>query len=101
MEQRIEAAIAQLPDIAQARKRNNGQPGDAPVSTTTDADARNMTMGDGTFRPACIVRSATVSIKIVRGLPALPVYCCLQQLAALRRRCQRGQAPRGVFTFKT
>lgn len=57
-EQRIREALAQLPEVQAAKRRNGDKPEDARVSTT-DADARVMKMGDGGFRPAFNVQLAT------------------------------------------
>ena len=57
-EERIRAALAQLPEVAATKKRNGGRCEDARASTT-DADARVMKMGDGGFRPAFNVQFAT------------------------------------------
>lgn len=57
-EQRIRAALQQLPEVAAAKKRNGAKAEDARASTT-DADARVMKMGDGGFRPAFNVQFAT------------------------------------------
>jgi transposase len=61
-EQRIRAALAQLPQVQAAKRRNGhrnkGGAEDARASTT-DADARVMKMGDGGFRPAYNVQMAT------------------------------------------
>lgn len=57
-EQRIRAALEQLPQVQAARRRNGDRPEDARASTT-DADARVMKMGDGGFRPAFNVQLAT------------------------------------------
>ena len=46
-EARIQAALKQLPEVATAKKRN-GSKAEAR-SSTTDADARVMKMGDGGF----------------------------------------------------
>lgn len=57
-EERIGAALEQLPAVAATKKRNGEQAEDARASTT-DADARVMKMGDGGFRPAFNVQWAT------------------------------------------
>ena len=57
-EQHIRAALAQLPEVAAAKKRNGGKAEEARASTT-DAEARVMKMGDGGFRPAFNVQFAT------------------------------------------
>lgn len=57
-EERIRAALEQLPQVQAAKRRNGDKPEEARVSTT-DADARVMKMGDGGFRPAFNVQLAT------------------------------------------
>ena len=57
-EERIRAALEQLPQLQAAKRRNADKPEDARASTT-DADARVMKMGDGGFRPAFNVQLAT------------------------------------------
>ncbi|MCA0244254.1 MAG: transposase, partial [Proteobacteria bacterium] len=57
-EERIRAALEQLPQVQAAKRRNGDKPEDARASTT-DADARVMKMGDGGFRPAFNVQMAT------------------------------------------
>src|SRR5665213_1343077 len=54
----IGEALAQLPEVAAAKRRNGGKAADTRASTT-DADARVMKMGDGGFRPAYNVKFAT------------------------------------------
>jgi transposase len=54
--ERIRQALAQLPDIAQAKKPKDR---DKARASTTDPDARVMKMGDGGFRPAFNVQLAT------------------------------------------
>ncbi|HEY4044985.1 MAG TPA: IS1182 family transposase [Rhodopila sp.] len=55
--QRIEAALAAVPQAEARKKRNKGKPEHARVSTT-DAEARVMKMPDGGFRPAYNVQFA-------------------------------------------
>lgn len=54
--ERIQAALAQLAEIAAKKKANEREQARA---STTDADARVMKMGDGGFRPAFNVQFAT------------------------------------------
>jgi transposase len=56
-EARIQAALKQLPELAAAKKRSGSKT--EARSSTTDADARVMKMGDGGFRPAFNVQFAT------------------------------------------
>jgi len=54
---RVEAALAQLPDVEAAKKRNGTT--SAPRTSTTDPDARKMKMSDSGYRPAYNVQFAT------------------------------------------
>jgi transposase len=54
---RVEEALAELPAVAEAKRRNRAK-GEARVSTT-DPTARVMKMSDGGFRPAYNVQFAT------------------------------------------
>lgn len=58
--QRLEAAIAQIPEVTETKKRSGAKDATVRVSTT-DADARVMKMGDGGFRPAFNVQFATTT----------------------------------------
>jgi hypothetical protein len=70
-EQRIANAQARLPEMAAAKRRKCDKPEDAR-SSTTDADARNMKMGDGGFRPAYNLQFATDCIsQVIVGVDAV------------------------------
>jgi hypothetical protein len=58
--ERIEAAVAQIPEITETKKRSRAEDSTVRVSTT-DPDARVMKMGDGGFRPAFNVQLATTT----------------------------------------
>ena len=58
--QRLEAALKQVPEVTETKKRNGAKDGTVRVSTT-DPDARIMKMGDGGFRPAFNVQFATTT----------------------------------------
>lgn len=58
--QRLEAALAELPEIAETKKRSGAKDA-TPRASTTDAQARVMKMGDGGFRPAYNVQFATTA----------------------------------------
>jgi transposase len=58
--QRLEAAIAQIPEVTETKKRSGAKDATVRVSTT-DPDARTMKMGDGGFRPAFNVQFATTA----------------------------------------
>ena len=57
---RLEAAIAQIPEVTETKQRSGAKDSTARVSTT-DPDARVMKMGDGGFRPAFNVQFATTT----------------------------------------
>lgn len=57
-EERIRAALDQIPQIEAAKKAADK---DKARASTTDADARTMKMGDGGFRPAFNVQFATAT----------------------------------------
>jgi hypothetical protein len=59
---RLEAALAEIPKIAETKKRSGAKDTTARASTT-DAEARVMKMGDGGFRPAYNVQFATTTDK--------------------------------------
>ncbi len=50
--QRIREALAELPEIKERKKSNNGKKKSEARSSTTDPSARVMKMADGGFRPA-------------------------------------------------
>ncbi len=81
-EERIRAALAQLPEVAAAKKRN-GSKAEARASTT-DADARVMKMGDGGFRPAYNVQFATTCKELVIvGMDVVNAGSDMAQLAPM------------------
>mgnify|MGYP000094200181 CR=1 FL=1 len=57
--QRIEEALAELPEIEERKKSNNGKKKSEARSSTTDPEARVMKMADGGFRPALNVHFVT------------------------------------------
>lgn len=81
-EERIAAALAQLPEVAAVKKRN-GSKGQARVSST-DADARVMKMGDGGFRPAYNVQFAsTCQDQLIVGVDVVNIGSDMAQLAPM------------------
>ena len=58
--ERLEAALKQIPDVTETKKRSGAKDATVRVSTT-DPDARVMKMGDGGFRPAFNVQFATTA----------------------------------------
>jgi len=81
-EQRIQAALEQLPEVAAAKKRN-GSKAEARASTT-DADARVMKMGDGGFRPAFNVQFATTcEDQVIIGMDVINAGSDMAQLGPM------------------
>lgn len=94
-EQRIADALARLPEMAAAKRRNGDKAEDARASTT-DADASNMKMGDGGFRPAYNVQFATDrASQVIVGVDAVTAGSDMAQLAPMVSQVEQrlGQAP--------
>jgi len=93
-EERIRAALEQLPEVAAAKKRN-GSKAEARVSTT-DADARVMKMGDGGFRPAFNVQFATeCEGQVIVGMEVVNAGSDMAQLAPMVEQVEQrlGRSP--------
>jgi transposase len=58
--ERLEAALQQIPEVTETKKRSGAKDATVRVSTT-DPDARVMKRGDGGFRPAFNVQFATTA----------------------------------------
>ncbi len=94
-EQRIQAALEQLPEVAATKKRNGNKAEDARASTT-DAQARVMKMGDGGFRPAFNVQFATTcQDQVIVGMDVVNAGSDMAQLAPMVEQVQKrlGQSP--------
>ena len=59
---RLEAALEQVPEVTETKRRSGAKDATVRVSTT-DPEARVMKMGDGGFRPAFNVQLATTTDK--------------------------------------
>lgn len=82
-EQRIRAALEQLPQ-AQAAKHRKGDKVEDARTSTTDADARVMKMGDGGFRPAFNVQLAsTCADQVIVGVEVSNVGSDMAQMAPM------------------
>jgi transposase len=82
-EQRIAEALARLPEMAAAKRRNGDKPEEARASTT-DAQASTMKMGDGGFRPAYNVQFATdCASQVIVGVEAVTAGSDMAQLAPM------------------
>ena len=93
-EERIRAALEQLPEVAAAKKRN-GSKAEARASTT-DADARVMKMGDGGFRPAFNVQFATTcEEQVIVGMDVVNAGSDMAQLAPMVEQVEQrlGRSP--------
>ena len=89
-EERIRAALEQLPEVAATKKRN-GSKTEARVSTT-DADARVMKMGDGGFRPAYNVQFATTcEEQVIVGMDVVNIGSDMAQLAPMVEQVEQRQ----------
>jgi transposase len=94
-EQRIQAALEQLPEVAATKKRNGNKAEDARASTT-DAQARVMKMGDGGFRPAFNVQFATTcEDQVIVGMDVVNAGSDMAQLAPMVEQVHKrlGQSP--------
>jgi transposase len=95
-EERINQALEQLPEVAEAKKRNRGKAEDARASTT-DPDARVMKMGDGGFRPAVNVQFATTcNEQVIVGMDVVNAGSDMAQLEPMVEQVEQrlGQAPK-------
>jgi len=93
-EERIQAALEQLPEVAAAKKRS-GSKAEARASTT-DADARVMKMGDGGFRPAFNVQLATTcEEQVIVGMEVVNAGSDMAQLAPMVEQVEQrlGRSP--------
>jgi transposase len=94
-EQRIADALARLPEMAATKRRNGDKPEDARTSTT-DADASNMKMGDGGWRPAYNVQFATdCAAQVIVGVDTVTAGSDMAQLAPMVEQVEQrlGKAP--------
>jgi len=94
-EDRIEAALARLPELAEIKRRRGEKPESARASTT-DADATVMKMPDGGFRPAYNIQfSGDTKSMAITGVDVVTTGSDMVQMAPMveqvETRC--GQAP--------
>ncbi|HET6317436.1 MAG TPA: IS1182 family transposase, partial [Chloroflexota bacterium] len=82
-EQRIQAALARLPELEEAKRRNGGKREDARASAT-DAQASVMKMADGGYRPAYNVQYASdCASQMVVGVEVSTAGSDMAQLAPM------------------
>jgi transposase len=94
-EQRIGQALARLPEMA-AVKLRNGQKAEDARASSTDADASNMKMADGGFRPAYNVQFASdCEAQVIVGVEVVTAGSDMAQLAPMVEQVERrlGRAP--------
>ncbi|MBN8507607.1 MAG: IS1182 family transposase [Burkholderiales bacterium] len=94
-EQRIAAALARLPELEEAKRRNGGKREDARASTT-DAQASVMKMADGGYRPAYNVQYASdCASQMVVGVEVSTAGSDMAQLAPMVQQVQQrlGRTP--------
>jgi transposase len=82
-EERIEKALARLPELAKIKQKQGKDAGEARASTT-DAEASVMKMGDGGFRPAYNAQYATeVESQVIVGVEVVTAGSDLGQLVPM------------------
>ncbi|MFN2240420.1 MAG: transposase [Thermoanaerobaculia bacterium] len=59
---RVERALAQMPEVEEKKKSDNGKKKTEPRTSTTDPDARVMKMADGGYRPAYNIQNVTDTV---------------------------------------
>jgi transposase len=93
---RLEAALAQIPEVA-AVKKQSGAKDKTPRVSTTDPDARVMKMPDGGYRPAHNVQFATTTdeARVIVGVSASNRGSDAQQSTPMLEQIERrtGQRP--------
>ena len=94
-EQRIALALDWLPELEAAKRRNGDKPEQARASTT-DADATNMKMADGGFRPAYNVQLASdCASQVIVGVDVTTAGSDLGQMSPMVAQVEQrlGRAP--------
>lgn len=80
---RVQQALARLPELEQAKRRGGGKAADARASTT-DADASVMKMADGGFRPAYNTQFASdCAAQVIVGVEVVTAGSDMAQLAPM------------------
>jgi transposase len=82
-QQRLEKALARLPEIEQTKRRNGGKAEQARASST-DAEATVMKMADGGFRPAYNAQLASdCEAQVIVGVQVVTAGSDMAQLAPM------------------
>jgi transposase len=92
-QQRLEQALARLPEIEQTKRRNGGKAEEARASST-DAEASVMKMADGGFRPAYNTQLASdCDAQVIVGVGVVTTGTDMAQLVPMvdqvKERCGR------------
>ncbi len=94
-EQRIALALDWLPELEAAKRRNGDKPEQARASTT-DADATNMKMADGGFRPSYNVQLASdCASQVIVGVDVTTAGSDMGQMSPMVAQVEQrlGRAP--------
>lgn len=94
-ERQLAEALARLPEL-EVIKQRNGQPIDKARASTTDANASNMKMADGGWRPAYNVQLATdCDSQVIVGVQTVTTGSDMAQLAPMVEQVHQrmGKAP--------
>jgi len=94
-EQRLQQALARLPELQEV-KRRNGRSAEEARASTTDAQASVMKMADGGWRPAYNVQLATdCASQVIVGVDAVTSGSDMAQLAPMVEQVEQrlGRAP--------
>ncbi|HEX9359808.1 MAG TPA: IS1182 family transposase [Streptosporangiaceae bacterium] len=93
-EQRVQAALAAVGEIEQARVRQRKPKAEEPRASTTDPEARVMKMSDGGYRPAYNVQLATtLRGQVVVGVGVTNAGSDLGQLEPMLKGLHGGALP--------
>lgn len=94
-EQRVAAALAQLPKVEKLKEKKGKSPSEARASTT-DVEASVMKMADGGYRPAYNAQMATdAQTQVIVGVDVVSTGSDLGQLAPMVQQIEEryGQCP--------
>ncbi len=98
-EQRLEQALAMMPELERIKRRNGDDP-EAARASTTDPDATVMKMADGGYRPAFNVQMASdTASQVVVGVQVISRGSDAGQLVQMLGQFERvhGRLPRAVL----
>lgn len=88
-EERVRAALEELKEVEEIKKRNGGKAQEARASTS-DSQARVMKMGDGGYRPAVNVQFATTTAEqVIVGTDVVNVGSDMGQLTPMVKQVEQ------------